>query len=278
MTLDTIISDGTEFKLGCTPPDSFPTNHTAFADAFPGEMLTLDQIREALTGKPSLWGRRQRFSGPTYVRNQKQFGSCNGWAVALRLARLRELRGEPYVGLSGADAYSQMNGGRDNGSVLSDAVKVCFNGIAPESLVPYDHIYTRQISAEAVASRARFRGFKEFAVDTELELASALVAGRLGVIAVHVTNAFTSQDGNGINGTGNGPGNHSVGCDDIRMQPDGTLNFDMSNEWGTEFCSGGYSWLTWNRHLRETVKNHRFFILVSTQDDPGDDSAPPVAA
>lgn len=277
MSLETITTpDGEERRLGCLVPDTFPTGFPTFADAFAAEMLTAEQVRAALAGKPSMWGRRQRFAGKKYVRNQRSFGSCNGWSTAGCLSRLRELRGEPYVCLSGADAYSQMNGGRDQGSVLADGMRIVeANGIAPEDLVPANQIYTNQISAEAKAARARFKGFKAYAVDTELELASALVLGRCGVVAVHATNSFNSQDGDGVNRGGNGPGNHSVGVQDVRLGADGTIQFDMPNSWDVNWCDGGYTWLTWDRHLRETVKYHRFWVMVSTTDDPADDSSPP---
>lgn len=278
MALDTITTPGgDEFRLGCLPPPSFPTGHACFADAFRAEMLTLDQVRAALApfNGRSLYGRRERFAGERYIRNQRHFGSCNGFAVAGRLSVMRELRGEPYVCLSGADAYSQMNGGADNGSVLSDAMKIVeANGIAPEDMVPWDRIYTHQISAEAKAARARFKGFKTYALDSEEELATAVALGRVCVIAVHADGGYGREDGNGVSLMGNGVGNHSVGADDIRLLPDGTLAYDNPNSWGTAWASGGRTWLTFNRHLRETVKFHRFFALVSTTDDPTDGSVP----
>jgi hypothetical protein len=275
--LDTVIHDGEERRLGCLVPDTFPTAARCFADAFQTEMLTLDQVRAHLAafGGRSAYGRRERFAGPTYIRNQRSHGSCNGWSPAGILSRLRALRGEPYVCLSGADAYSQMNGGRDDGSLLSDAMKIVeANGIAPESLVPWNQIYTHQISAEAKAARARFKGFA-YAVDTEEELATAMLLGRMAVVAVHATDSFMRQDGDGVNLGGNGPGNHSVFQQDIRLQGDGTLNYDMGNSWDVTFCSGGYTWLTFAKHLRETIKHHRFWVLAGTSDDDKDDSVPP---
>lgn len=280
MSLDTITTpDGTERLLGCLLPTSFPTSAPKFADTFAREMMTLDQIRATLENRDPMWGRRKRFAGTKYIREQHQFGSCNGWSTAGNLSRMRELRGEPYVCLSGADAYSQMNGGRDNGSVLADGMKIVeTNGIAPEDLVPFDHIYTRQISSAARAARARFKGFTTYAVDEEAELATALILGRVAIVAVHASNAYMSEDADGVCLPSNGPGNHSTGVQDIRMQPDGTLNYDEFGSWGLSNHTDGYTWLTWARHFRETVKYHRFWVMVSTTDDPADGSTPPVAS
>lgn len=272
---ETIEVDGDVRGLGCLVPDEFPTNYPSFVDTFAGTVLSMDQIRAELSGKPSMYSRRQRFAGPKYIRNQKKTNGCNGWATAAMLSRVRELRGEPYVCLSGADAYSQMNDNRDQGSTLARGLVVCQNGIAPESLAPDDRIYASQVSAEARASRTRYKGFKPYAVDTEEELATGLLLGHCGVIAVHVTQAFYKQDGDGVNQAGNGVGNHAVGVQDLRLGRNGDIQFDMPNSWDTTYLDGGYTWLTWAKHMSQCVKNHRYWLLVSSTDDEGDNSNPP---
>jgi hypothetical protein len=266
--------DGEERRLGCLPPTSFPTAANTFTE-LGKPIMRLDQIKAGLTKEP-LWARRKKFAGDKYIRNQRHFGSCNGWSTAGVLSRLRELRGEPYVCLSGADAYSQMNDGRDNGSVLSDGLRIVeVNGIAPESMVAWNQIYTHQISAEAKAARARFKGLKPYAVDSEEEFATGIYLGYMGVVAVHATNAFNQQDGDGLNMGVNGVGNHSVMIQDLRLGTNGDIWYDMANSWDVNWCDGGYTWLSWNRHLRECVKLHRFWLLLDTNDDTADYSEPP---
>jgi hypothetical protein len=278
MSLDTITTpDGVDRRLGCLVPTVFPTAYPKFGDRV--KAMSLDAIRAQLAGKPAAFGRRNVFKGRKWIRNQGQFGACNGWSTAGTLSRARVLRGigtaEDAVILSGADAYSQMNGGQDNGSMLADAMGVVVTGIAPESMVPFDHIYSSQIGAAARAERAKYQGFEVEAVDSQEELATALILGYVGIVAVHVAGNFNNLDGRGVCQGGNGPGNHSVGVDDIRVSPDGTLEFDMPNSWDTTWGEGGRCWLQWDRHLRQTVTNHRFWLLRSTGD--GGDS-PPAAA
>jgi hypothetical protein len=271
------LPDGTQTRLGCLVPAEFPTHHPKFSDRH--AMFTMDQIRQRLANMPTGLGRRLVFNGQKWIRNQRTFGSCNGFSTALALSRARVFRGletpEDAVILSGADAYSQMNGGRDNGSHLAAGLKVCAEGgIAPESLVPWNHVYDHQISAAAKAERVKYKGFEPEAVDTEEELANGLLLGFPAVVAVHVAGSFDRLDGRGVSMGPNGPGNHSVGIDDLRLAPDGTIEFDMFNSWDTTWGDSGRCRLTWNRHFRETVRYHRFWILRSTID--GGDS-PPVA-
>ena len=271
------LPDGMVTKLGCNVPDRFPTRSVVYADLPFTKIYTLDEIRSTLVGSRGIHKRRERFSGSKYIRNQGDKGSCNGWSTAGGLSRMRELRGEPYICLSGADAYSQMNGNQDNGSTLADGLEVVKKGIAPESMVPWDRIYSSQISAEAKASRINFRGVEPYPVDTEEEFASAIAVGYFGIVAVHATNSFNSEDGHGVNNGGNGPGNHSTLVQDVGMLSDGTLIYDQANSWGTNWCSNGYTYLTWNKHFRQTVQYHRFWILVSTSDNQSDEHKPPVA-
>lgn len=263
------------YPLGCNVPDEFPTMFTKAADAIP--MMTWEEIRSFLAGKSSAWNRRAEF-GDDWIASQDRYGSCNGWSTAKALERLRWLRGiRPRTKLSGADAYSQMNGGRDNGSTLADGMRVVQqNGVSTEDLVRVDQIYTHQISAEAKAARARFKGFECYAVDDEQELATGLCLGFIAVVAVHATSGFDSLDGDGCPRSGNGPGNHSTGVDDVSMKSDGTLLYDMFNSWRVAWGDRGRCRLRWSQHLRQTAQNHRFFLMRSTLDDPQGDN-PPVA-
>jgi hypothetical protein len=275
MSLDTITTpDGVERRLGCLVPDTFPTAHPKFGDRV--GVMSLDAIRAQLAGKPSAFGRRAYFKGKKWIRNQHSTSACNGWSTAGALSRARVLRGletpETAVILSGSDAYSQMNGGQDQGSHLAAAMGVVTAGIAPESLVPWDRIFSSQISAAAKAERAKYRGFEPEAVDTEEEFATGLLLGYVGIIAVHVAGRYSELDARGVSLGGNGPGNHSVGVDDIRVAPDGTLEYDSPGSWDTTWGDDGRCWFTWNRHLRETVRYHRFWHLRSTTD--GGDGPP----
>ena len=264
------------FKLGCLVPETFPTMFAKTDASVP--MLTGDQIRAELA-KRTTEPRRTTF-GPDWIGNQGRVGACNGFSCAKALERLRWLRGlRPRIKLSGFDAYSQMNGGRDQGSALGDGMKILgANGVSPEELNPSNAYYTNQIPAAAKAARSRFKGFECFAVDDELELATGLLLGFVGVVAVHAGGSFDRLDGNGISQGGNGPGNHSVGVDDVKLAPDGTLLFDMFNSWTTNWGDRGRCYLTWNRQLRQTVTNHRFFLVGSTTDDPQGESPPAAVA
>lgn len=270
------MDDFNGYPLGCLVPTTFPTMFVPMADKV--TMMTRDEVNAALSiVKDSMHGSRAKYPAADWIKDQGPYGACNGYSIAAAEEKMRVLRGNERVKLSGADAYSQMNGGHDQGSALADGMQIVqANGIAPESMVTIDQIYTSRISSQAKAARARFKGFECYAIDTELDLATAIILEFYCVIAVQVDRpAFDRLDGDGRPQSGNGPGNHSVHVDDVRLK-DGKLQFDSPNNWTIRWGDQGRCRYEWDRHLRECVKNHRFYAVRSTGDDP-DGTNPPEA-
>lgn len=267
-------ADGNDYGLGLTDPQPEDFNVGA-ARGF--AVMTLDQIRAELaargSGKVGYYSRRSLFD-LSWNSNQRNTNACNGHATARALTRAFYLKTLERVLLSGADAYSQMNGGRDNGSSLANGMKVVTSGIATEAAVPWNEIYEPQVPS-AKAERLRFRGHEPIAVDTQEEFATGLLLGFQGVVAVQVDRSgrYESLDGNGVSRGGNGPGNHAVGVDDLRFASDGTIEFDQYGSWG-EHCAR--VWLRWDQHLRESARVHRFWLLAAAHDDPNGNNPPPV--
>lgn len=234
------------------------------------------EIVAELAGKPSQFERRKVFD-QSWNTNQGGTNACNGHATAAALSRsiFTKTGGRERVRLSGADAYSQMNGGRDSGSSLASGMKVVTVGIATEATVDESDIYCRRNRDQALRERLRFRGLDPIAVDEEEEFATGLLEGLFGVVAVQVDRGgrYESTDGRGVSRGGNGSGNHAVGIDDIRLSPDGVIEYGQYGSWGDHVA---YVWLRWDQHLRDTVRNHRFWLLSAAVDDPQGENPPAV--
>lgn len=261
------------FPLGCVLPDSFPTTSQTTADLI--TVLTKDQIKAEIVKRGGkAWNARSVF-GDDWIKDQGPYGSCNGWSTSAALEKSQVRRQMPHVLLSGADAYSQMNGGSDRGSTLADGMKVVTSGIAPASLVTVNDIYSWKISAAAKAARIQHRGWNPVPADTEEEFCTGILLGFLGIIAVHVESGYDSLDSEGCPKSGNGPGNHSVHSDDLSIASDGELLIDSPNNWKVSWGDRGRCNYRWKRHLKETVKYHRFWLLLSTLDNPDGENPPP---
>ena len=243
-------------------PAGFVSAHPSFESAMPHLMLNDTQIR-SLLADPDRVPSRQTYD-VTWILNQGQYGSCNPTATAGALSRARYRRGLSKLLFSGAFLYSLINGGRDQGSALEDAMNAVMQyGIAPLSMVPPNDIYTYLIPAGAKAEAFKHRGLKAFAVGTQQGLRSALAAQIPCVTAIEAGNNYANAT-DGFPAVDSGPGDHAVCADDLCLI-DGKEYFDSPGSWGGRFGVNGRQYLTWE-HYRQTFPNHTFFAIASTDE------------
>lgn len=240
-----------------------------------GPMLSKDDIiAAAKTGK---YRGRDRFD-ESFTDDQKNHGSCNGFAGAWALTRARIRRGLPRVDLSGAYLYSLINGNRDQGSTLDAGMAaLTLRGCCTRQRVGWDQVFRSDYNtSEADAEAANYKAFECYRVTTEEELFSGLINGFDAVVAVHANNSFNKLDSRGVAGVGNGPGNHAVLNDGVWW--DGELIGDGNNSWGRSWGDKGRMGMTWRNHFQYTTRYHPFYLIRSTLDPKQEDNPPPDAA
>ncbi len=213
--------------------------------------------------------------GASWIRDQQSRGSCNGFAAAQALQRALWLAGRKKETLSGEFLYSQMNGGRDAGSMLDDGMKLLMDVGAP----PYKDRHrlkykSSDFTPEDFRDANERKAFEVLGVDTELELAEGVAKDAVGVVAVHANNSFMKLDKNGVAGSANGAGNHAVLVDDVEII-DGELCFDQANSWGTNYGDQGRAYLTWDKHLKQPNKHHYFYLITAVRTTNTDDIPEP---
>lgn len=269
-SLDCIVGpEGNLIKLGLLKPDESVPNVFASIESSP-LMLDADAIKKAVTGFANR-KRAREIWGDDWIKDQDGIGACQGYASASAVERARWLRGQVDVKLSGDFAYALVNGGRDNGSQLANGLRECQEtGYAPEStpgLVRWEYRLSRMPAAAKEAAK-RFRGFEGYVATTEAGLYSGLAQGFVGVIAVHVAGQYSRLDRHGISLGPNGPGNHAVCVDDLIYDTQiGGYKIDSPNSWKLSWGDRGRCYYTWDRHLRQTSRNHKIYLLRSASDD-----------
>lgn len=232
-----------------------------FEDAHP--MYTDDQIKTIISD-PNRQASRITFD-KTWILNQGQFGSCCPTATAGALSRAMFRRGLAKLLLSGAYLYSKINGGRDSGSALEDALDAVQQfGIAPLSVVPPTEIYPRLQPQNADTEAAKHKALVAFPVATLGGLRSALAAFMPCITALQAGNNFQNLNADGVCGVDAGSGDHSVGTDDIKFV-NGVWLYDMFNSWDTTFGQDGRGYLT-NNHFASTFGTNTFFAIASTEE------------
>lgn len=262
--IDQIVDvNGLVRRLGSLlPPEGFVSSFQTFESEFP--VWDDADIRKVITD-PNRTPRR-RYFGDYWIMDQKSHGSCNGFAIAAALSKARKLRGIfDDLLLSGAFAYSTMNGGRDQGSALENGLRnVQSIGICPADLVTWDMIYPNQQPRNAKAEAAKHKGLKCYAAQTLQGFRTGIAAGFVGVIAIHAGSRFQRLDSRGIAGVDNGPGNHAIHCDDLAMVG-GVEVFDAVNSWNLGYGTRGRAYLT-KDSFSQTFGKHTFYLVASTEE------------
>lgn len=222
--------------------------------------------------------RRNIFTWQRYGLDQDGIGSCVAQSTVGALAKVRTLLGMKHVLLSPAALYAQINGGRDQGAIISEGVDAAAKtGTCPFDVLGQKPFYSWQIPASTKAMYPRFRAAAVYHVDTWEELGSALQTGRyLAVFGVQVGRNFGVFDRHGVSGHDRGPGNHALHADGMALLPDGRWVLDVPNSWGEE-------WGPWKNGRVYLDRNHLFAngdmpdccVIRAATEDPKEPWDPP---
>tara|TARA_Y100001963_G_scaffold87876_1_gene121409 strand:- start:3461 stop:4276 length:816 start_codon:yes stop_codon:yes gene_type:complete len=228
------------------------------------KMVILDkkEIIRAATQRSKL--PKRKFFSPNTIKDQGSIGSCCGQASASSLEKSRVLSGLDYVRLSGEYVYSKINDNKDQGALLDDGMEALKEFGAAEYKESHNQKYRRRnFNRQDDDSAKKFRAFDCCSISTEWELASAIVSGWVCVVAVHAGNSFMRLDSRGVAGSSLGPGNHAVHLDDVIVDSNNNLLFDMANSWGTQWGDHGRAYLSWKNHLAKPARYHYFYAIKS---------------
>jgi len=213
-----------------------------------------------------------------------------GWAVAYALKTYHEgvemnwpFNTAAHL-FSPAYVYNQINGGRDDGSQIYDALDLIIaQGAATLETAPYsDTDYLAQPSNTARKEAARFKALSRSTVNGTRAIKAALANRKPVVIGMEVYDQFYNLHGkdsvyNSLQGsTGGQHGRHAITIVGYDNNSYGGA-FKIINSWGGNWGDNGYFWMPYDfaeqvvfqAWILEDGKNKK------VPDDP-DDIVPPV--
>lgn len=243
-----------------------------------GGLPKLFKVRANPTIPRDKWEEIDRSSYPVPVLNQGNHGSCvgHGSTTAFWFAFIKAGGTVPSGGFSPTSLYSQINGGRDNGAVVSDSMDALMeNGVGLMSDVPESVIYERQISAAAKAKYKRFRVAAAYHVETFDEIVSALLLGFMVSFGITIGSGFNRPGKDGLIESGGFPlGGHCMCAYGLKHLADGRWVPVVRNSWGDDFGDGGDCLLP-DGHFKG--RNLDAFAIKTASSDPEDPDKPPPA-
>ena len=221
---------------------------------------------------------RRKSMGTEFVLNQGQFGACVGFSAACALMRLRVLRGQTFQRLSGAYVYAHVNGGHDNGAIITDAMDVLAqHGTCLESEMNIPKIYLKQIPAGADKTAERFIEEGDITIETFDEMGTAIMMDGIVQGPIMVGDNFEHFTGDGVAGFDRGEGNHSVHFYDVEQIPSGEWVLLMGNTWDIPwgpFKQGCV--LISEKAIAGCASGKDAFVHFAAKVDPQDANKPPL--
>lgn len=258
-----IVVDGTTRHLACLPPREDFGGLPRFAAA--NNLIPRNQWREvdlSPLGVPIL--------------DQGQRGSCvgHGSTSAFWFSYLMAGGTVPDGGFSPTSLYAQINGGRDAGAIVSDAMEALMTtGVGLMADVPESVIYDRQVPPSAKAKYARFRVADAFHCDTFDAIGSALQLGFPVSFGITLPGNFNDLDAEGVAGRGWGVlGGHCMCAYGTTRLKGGAWAIRVRNSWGTRWGRGGNCLLVEGHFGRDTDA----FAIRADISDPQEPNKPPV--
>ncbi len=211
------------------------------------------------------------------VLNQGEHGSCvgHGSTSAFWFAWLIAGGTVPPSGFSPTSLYALINGGRDGGAIVSDAMTALMEqGICTMAEVPESVIYESRIPSSAKATRARFKLADAYNCDSFDAIGSALQFGFPVSFGITLSGDFMNLDSEGVAGHGWGIlGGHCMcACGTTRLK-DGSWAIRVRNSWGTGWGRNGNCLLIEDHFGEDTDA----FAIRADLPDPQDPNPLPVA-
>lgn len=270
--------DGDVRKLGLLLPKEPPKAFANFGDKV--ELFDESTLKKIFSDSGRTKA-RDRF-GDEWIKDQDGRGACQGYMTANMQERARVRAGQDRVELSGDFSYAMVNGGRDGGSHLHEGMaSIQKHGTASQAIMEQKGLkweYRKSQIPQAVFDDAlRFRAVvgECYYLNSEQEILTAIAKDYDVGVAVHVAGGFSQMDGEGISKGGNGPGNHAVCVDDaVYSTRSGEWLLDDPNSWGLNWGNRGRIYLTFKRHLQQSIRVHRFYAIRAAMDDPHGENPP----
>lgn len=173
-----------------------------------------------------------QFFDDKFINNQHDCSGCVGWSAAGAEMATRAAMGMEFEKLSGAFIYAQINGGRDQGSMITDSMRAAKQyGYCLESEFNYPKLFKNQIPKSAYESAEKRQSTNAVVITTDEEFFTAIQLGFFPQFGVNASGRFGQFDSNGVCGITKGYANHSVYARGMK-KINGVWCPYMPNSWG----------------------------------------------
>lgn len=265
------------FAISSLPAVKFDGVYRVLAalESPPEALAAFPRFSQRLGAAPlpdSQWGEIDLSWYANPIWDQGMTSSCVGQAVTAGTQLVNLQMGRPKVEFDPYFTYAWINGGRDAGSFISDALKsLQTNGACLKGDLPSGAMFQNQLTQQAVENGKRFRLSLAYHCKSFEEICSAITLGFVSPLGIYVDDNFSRLDSEGVSGTpmgGQGGGHAILGLGLKKSSRYGWL-IKIQNSWGPRFGNKGYSYI----HKGHFQRMHPdAFAIQMMIEDPKDNS------
>lgn len=213
---------------------------------------------------------------PVPVKDQGQYGACNGHAAATSAEWARWLDGMTHAELSPWFVYAILCGGVDRGSNIGQALDLLRKaGTCRFGSLPWGTIDPNRINTATRAEAVNYRVELGESLPDFDAIMTAVQLRRPGNLSVRVirSDLFVVDD-EGVVPVRRGAGDHAVAfVPAAKKLRNGEWAVKFQNSWTDAWGDGGYGWIT-RRHYDDQSYREAYSV-VAPLDTPGDPTNPP---
>lgn len=212
------------------------------------------------------------FSPP--IKDQDGIGACNAFATVTATEVARAMAGLDPVQLSTGYLYGAINGQRDQGSLLEDAIEwMMKNGTCLASTVGMLDWQKSKWPSTAATEAKQYRVLEYYWTPTFDHFASALQQGFAGNIGI----MWGSSDNPNSNGylpdsAGGRAGGHAIAVDGL-VNDGGKWGLELPNSWSTRWGWDGGRFKLSETRCKNEAGNFGWFVVRCTT-FPSDQGVP----
>jgi C1A family cysteine protease len=182
------------------------------------------------------------------IKDQNGIGACMGHGTATAMELAYRIAYGKLVQFSAWFVYATINGGQDRGATVGDAFEsIRENGVCLDSSVPWKEWRpSRAITPKTKAEAANYKAEHIYKMDTEADLATAVLCADPVAFGTMIGQGFDKLDGEGVPGSGGGQGGHAMtifgGMKKLRS---GRWAYRVVNSWKRDWGIDGCCWMTY---------------------------------
>ena len=259
MSYESVYIDGNHHHCGLLPtPEATKALFAVYGTPETIPAMTREELIASACDQASV-------RNPIFKTNQDGERACVGHGGVGAFMEAREAEGLPFVEMSCGCLYGQINGGRDQGANIGDALTALMKvGTVPASMIPQLTWQTSKFPTGWKTTAAGYRVVEAYLATSVLGFLSGIQRGYEGVFGVNADNAYKPGSDGWIPSKPSRSANH---CQHALSRSSvyhptrkllGIKDVNSWDPWGLQNC--GWAWLP----ETNIVLDEMFLIRVVT--------------